>query len=60
MLNDEGWEWADEPMMLEEFAARQDDVYWSRVAWGPWRGWQAFTNWWVSRRWVIPRDIRKQ
>ena len=60
MINHEGWEWVDEPTELEEFTARQDDIYWSRVAFGPWRGWQAFTNWWVARRWVEPRDIRKQ
>lgn len=44
---------------LAEDLARWDDAYWLRVANGPF-SWQRFTNWWVARRWVIPRDIRKQ
>ena len=45
---------------LAEDLARRDDAYWRRLAAGPWRGWQAFTSWWVARRWVQPRDVRRR
>lgn len=45
---------------LAESTARVDDARWLHFALGPWRGWQAFLNWWIARRWVMPRDVRKQ
>jgi hypothetical protein len=35
-----------------------DDRYWSRHVTLPFT-WQRFMDWWVSRRWVVPRDVRR-
>lgn len=44
---------------LDRMTARWDDVFWSRYTRRPFT-WQRFLNWWVARRWVVPRDIRKE
>jgi hypothetical protein len=43
---------------LADGLSRYDDRAWSWYITRPFT-WQQFTNWWVSRRWVRPRDIRK-
>lgn len=44
---------------LDDSRARQDDAYWLQIAHGPF-AWQTFLNWWVARRWIMPRDVTKQ
>ena len=41
---------------LEE---RLDDSIWARRIRLPFT-WQRFINWWVCRRWLQPRDVRKR
>lgn len=36
-----------------------DDGYWAAFVRAPFT-WQRFTNWWIARRWIIPRDPRKE
>lgn len=43
---------------LADSRARQDDAWWARYVRLPYTP-QRFTNWWVARRWIIPRDIRR-
>lgn len=43
-----------------EGIARWDDGFWSRVAFRMPFSWQWFLNWWVSRRYVEPRDVRRR
>ncbi len=38
--------------------ARMQDAYWARYVRGPYTP-QRFINWWIARRWIIPRDIRR-
>ena len=40
--------------------ARLDDAYWSSQVRATPFTWQAFTDWWIARRWIIPRDITKE
>jgi len=44
---------------MEDSISRMDDAYWSRLVY---RGfsWQRFLDWWIARRWIIPRDIRRE
>ena len=44
---------------LEQGTAQMDDLYWWSVAYGPF-SWRMFYQWWIARRWVMPRDVRKQ
>jgi hypothetical protein len=44
---------------LDDSRARQDDAWWARHVRLPYSP-QRFTNWWVARRWIIPRDVRKR
>lgn len=44
---------------LRESVARMDDAYWARYVMRPFT-WQRYINWWIARRWVRPRDIRKE
>ena len=52
----------DEPEVgpaLDRNTARLDDAFWAtqvRLPYTP----QRFLNWWIARRWVRPRDIRKE
>lgn len=43
---------------VEDFSARSADAHWSWYVRQPF-SWQRYVNWWVSRRWLIPRDIRR-
>ncbi len=45
-------------MALETSRARQDDAWWARYVRGPYTP-QRFMNWWVARRWIVPRDIQR-
>ena len=49
---------ADFMAALADSQARQQDAYWARYVRGPYSP-QRFINWWVARRWIIPRDIRR-
>lgn len=40
--------------------ARMDDAHWARQAARFPVSPQGFINWWVSRRWLRPRDITKE
>jgi hypothetical protein len=42
-----------------EDTARMDDAYWSRAARQPLSP-QRFMDWWIARRWVMPRDVRRR
>jgi hypothetical protein len=46
------------PEAFEEAGARMDDAYWLRVSQRPLTP-QRFLDWWVARRWVVPRDVRR-
>jgi hypothetical protein len=48
----------DLEVALDDFTARQDDGYWARFVRRPYTP-QRFIAWWIARRWVIPRDIRR-
>ena len=48
----------DIPVMLMSYGARMDDSWWAWYTAQPFT-WPRFWNWWVARRWLIPRDIRK-
>ena len=39
--------------------AWSDDAYWWRFVHRPF-SWSRFLTWWIARRWVVPRDIRKE
>jgi hypothetical protein len=43
---------------LDDSRARQDDAWWARHVRLPYTP-QRFISWWVARRWIIPRDIRR-
>jgi hypothetical protein len=44
---------------LQESQTWMDDAYWLRFSRRPVTP-QGFINWWIARRWVIPRDITKE
>lgn len=44
---------------LDDSRSRQDDAWWAAYIRAPFTP-QRYLNWWVARRWVIPRDIRKE
>lgn len=41
---------------LDDWQSRMDDRRWSWHAFRAPFTWQRFVDWWVARRWVIPRD----
>lgn len=41
-------------------AGRMDDLYWARRVWQEPFSWALFYHWWVARRWLIPRDVRRR
>jgi len=49
----------DVERLLDDFVARKDDAYWARFVRQRF-SWQRFIRWWVARRWVIPRDLRRE
>jgi len=44
---------------IADVQAKLDDVFWTKFIALPF-SWPRFHTWWVARRWVIPRDIRKE
>jgi hypothetical protein len=38
--------------------ARMDDAFWAARIRRPFT-WQGYLDWFVSRRWLMPRDVRK-
>lgn len=44
---------------FDRTTARLDDAYWERFVRGAF-SWARFTTWWVARRFVEPRDIRRR
>ena len=53
---EEDWEVEES---LDDSVARLDDAFWAKFVY---RGftWQRFIDWWIARRWIVPRDIRKR
>ena len=49
----------DIPVMLMSYGARMDDARWAWAIRRPF-SWPLFWSWWVARRWIVPRDIRKE
>ena len=49
----------DIPAMLMSYGARMDDAHWAWILTLPF-SWPRFWSWWVARRWIVPRDIRKE
>lgn len=47
------------PEQIIEYQGRMDDAYWSYQLRRPF-SWSLYRRWWIARRWVIPRDIRKE
>jgi hypothetical protein len=43
---------------VERSVSRSDDLFWSRFVTRSFT-WPRFLEWWVHRRWVQPRDVRK-
>lgn len=44
---------------LDDSEARWQDAFWAREIRRPFT-WQRWLNWWIARRWLVPRDIRKR
>lgn len=44
---------------LADSLARRDDADWAWLVAQPYTP-QRFLNWWVARRWVVPRDVRRR
>ena len=44
----------------DEYTARVDDTYWAWATRYRTFTWMEFTHWWVARRWLTPRDVRKR
>ena len=44
---------------IADATARWHDRVWGRYVMKPFT-WQRFTNWWVARRWIMPRDVRRR
>lgn len=47
------------PVALDDATARRDDAFWARYVKAPVTP-RRFVRWWIARRWVIPRDPRKE
>lgn len=45
---------------LDQTTAFRDDIFWARQAWAKPFTWQRFTDWWASRRYLVPRDVRRR
>ena len=44
---------------INDWTARNDDAFWHRYVRGSFT-WSRYFRWWTARRWVMPRDIRKE
>lgn len=55
-------EWGDEDALIDwdDSTARWDDAFWSFFAFAAVFRWQTYFNWWVARRYVMPRDPRRR
>jgi hypothetical protein len=55
-------EWGDDDEVVDwdQSLARQDDAYWSWMVMRARFSWQLFTNWWIARRWIVPRDVTRR
>ena len=40
---------------LDDFTARADDAFWRRFVARHFT-WQRFTEWWIARRFIVPRN----
>lgn len=49
-----------EEAFLDQDMSYRDDAHWARHAARFPVSPQGFLNWWVSRRWIRPRDITKE
>lgn len=45
--------------LFDDAVARADDAWWIRYVYAEF-SWQRFMDWWAARRWIVPRDVRKQ
>lgn len=45
---------------FDRTTAFMDDIYWARQVYAKPFTWQRYLNWWVARRWLIPRDVRRR
>jgi len=43
-----------------ENVGRYEDGYWYFYAWRKPFTWQNFLNWWIARRYIVPRDVRRR
>ena len=43
---------------FDKSISKQQDAFWAWYIKQPYTP-QRFLNWWVARRWIIPRDIRR-
>jgi hypothetical protein len=50
---------ADLDGAISDSIARQDDAFWHRFVRDRFT-WRRFTHWWIARRFIVPRDIRKR
>ncbi len=44
---------------IDDATSRFDDLDWSYYVTRPFT-WSRFMNWWVVRRWIEPRDVRRR
>lgn len=50
----------DAPIDFDESLAMVDDGRWSYIVFIHPFSWQWFINWWVARRYIVPRDVRRR
>jgi hypothetical protein len=55
---DEEAAWGTE-LHWDQMLERWDDGMWSRVVRQPF-SWRWYTLWWIARRWIVPRDVRRR
>jgi hypothetical protein len=44
--------------LVDAAVARLWDAYWAKYVMAPFT-WQRYLGWWIARRWIVPRDIRR-
>lgn len=44
-----------EPRDYDDAAAQPDDIYWAWFVYQPFT-WARFLEWWIARRWIVPRE----
>ena len=50
---------ADEERALADGTDLWEDAYWWSFVTGAF-SWSRFMQWWIERRWLVPRDVRKR